>query len=177
MTEKMTFIDFETTGFTKNRAVSLGIVHYENDIRKVEKYYLINPKERIEGFAYNVHGISLDDVKEEPTFLSLWKDISQYIEGCTLVAHNAKYDVRVLKGEFERYNINCSGFDVICTCESAKKLRLEIQNNKLDTLCNFFNIELENHHNALDDTIACEKVYFALKEIKGNLIARNECIK
>lgn len=173
MDEGLTFLDFETTGFSKNRAVSLGIVHYENRKRVAERYYLINPMERIEPMAERIHGISYEDVKDEPTFLDLWDEISKYIEGCTIVAHNAQYDIRVIMGELRRYNIECKGFDVICTCENARKLNLPVANNKLDTLCDYFNFNLRNHHNALDDTIACENLYFSLKRIGGNLFKKS----
>ncbi|MDV3428426.1 MAG: 3'-5' exoribonuclease [Bacillota bacterium] len=172
MDEKLTFLDFETTGFRKNRAVSLGIVHYKNKIRVSEKYYLINPMEQIEPMAQRIHGISFEDVMDEPTFLDLWDEISKYIEGCTIIAHNAQYDIRVLMGELRRYHIECKNFDVICTCENARKMHLPVPNNKLDTLCRYFHLNSGNHHNALDDTIACENLYFCLRKIGGNLLKR-----
>lgn len=172
MKEKLTFLDFETTGFKRNRAVSLGIVHYENKIRISEKYYMINPMEQIEPMARRIHGISNEDVMSAPTFLELWDEISKYIEGCTIIAHNAQYDLRVLKGELERYHIKCKDFDVICTCENARKLHLPVANNKLDTLCDYFHLNLKNHHNALDDTVACENIYFSLKRIMGELFKK-----
>lgn len=172
MDDKLTFLDFETTGFRMNRAVSLGIVHYKNKIRISEKYYLINPMEQIEPIAQRIHGISYIDIMNEPTFSDLWDEISKYIEGCTIIAHNAQYDIRVLMGELRRYHIECKNFDVICTCENARKLHLPVPNNKLDTLCRYFHLNMGNHHNALDDTFACENLYFCLRKVGGNLLKR-----
>jgi DNA polymerase-3 subunit epsilon len=165
--DKLTFIDFETTGFKENRALSLAIVHYENGVRAFEKYFLINPKALIEQGAVRVHGIKYEDIRYKQGFEEIWEAIRPYIEGNLVVAHNARYDLRVLKGELDRYNLNCGEFRSYCTYESAKALRLPVNNYKLDTVCRYFGINLEDHHNALADTIACEKVYFNLRSMDG----------
>lgn len=162
MKDKITFLDFETTGFKENRAVSLGIVHYNKGERVCENYYMINPKTQIEYQAIRVHGIRKEDVQNMPNFYDTWHEIKRYIEGCTLVAHNAQYDMRVLLGEIERYKIECGELESICTFRNAQKLKLPTENHKLNTLCEYYGILLNNHHNALDDTIACEKIFFHL---------------
>lgn len=162
MEKKLTFIDFETTGFSQNRAVSLGIIYYEKSIRKFEKYYLINPDALIEPGAMRVHSITYDMVKEKPLFKDIWGEIRPYIEGSIVVAHNARFDVGVLLGELKRYNLECGEFWYFCTCSNARALHLPIKSHSLDSLCSYFNIDLQNHHNALADTRACESLYFNL---------------
>ena len=104
-------------------------------------------------------------------FYDIWKEIKKYIEGCTLVAHNAQYDMKVLLGEMKRYNIECGELESICTCGNAKNLKLPTENYKLNTLCKYYGISLNNHHNALDDTIACEKIFFHLCN-KGDMVSK-----
>lgn len=165
MTDKITFIDFETTGFKQNRAVSLAIVHYESGIRVFEKYFLFNPKAAIEEGALRVHGITYEHIRHEKGFDEIWEEIRPYIEGNLVVAHNAKYDMKVLRGELDRYNLDCGKFSYYCTYESAKKLHVPVVNYKLDTLSKYFGISLNDHHNALADAVACEKVYFNLMSL------------
>ena len=69
MKGKITFLDFETTGFKENRAVSLGIVHYNNGKRVCENYYMMNPMAQIEYQAIKIHGIKKEDVQDKPQFL------------------------------------------------------------------------------------------------------------
>ncbi|MCB2292653.1 3'-5' exoribonuclease [Clostridium algoriphilum] len=171
MKDKITFLDFETTGFRENRAVSLGIVHYNKGRRVCENYYMINPMAQIEYRATKVHSITKRDVQNKPNFNDTWQEIKKYIEGCTLVAHNAQYDMKVLLGEIKRYNIECGELESVCTCMNAKKLKLPTENHKLVTLCEYYGISLNNHHNALDDTIACEKIFFHLCN-EGKLISK-----
>jgi len=171
MKDKITFLDFETTGFKQNRAVSLGIVHYNKGKRVCENYYMINPMEQIEFHAIKVHGITKKDVQDKPNFNDTWQEIEKYIVGCTLVAHNAQYDMKVLLGEIERYNIKCGELESICTCSNAKILKIPTQNYKLVTLCEYYGILLSNHHNALDDTIACEEIFFHLYN-EGELVSK-----
>lgn len=166
MKGRLTFLDFETTGFTENRALALAIVHYDNGARVFEKYYLINPNAQIERGAIRVHGITSEQVRNKPNFQRIWQEIRIYIEGSMVVAHNAAFDIRVLMGELERYNLECGQFSYYCTCNNARSLHLPVENHKLDTLCRYFSINLENHHNALADTVACENIYFNLIQAK-----------
>lgn len=176
MDDKITFLDFETTGFTENRAVSLAIVHYNKGERISEKYYMINPRTHIEYRAREVHGIRDEDVEDKPNFYETWGDIQKYIEGCTIVAHNAQYDMRVLSGEMERYGIECGEIESLCTCQNARRLKLSMENYKLNTVCKYYGIQLRNHHNALTDAIACEKIFFKLIN-EGNLVTKKHFTK
>jgi DNA polymerase-3 subunit epsilon len=164
--DKISFIDFETTGFSQNRALSLAIVHYYKGTR-VEKYYLINPNAIIESGAFRIHGITYEMIADKPSFNKIWHEIRPYIEGSLVVAHNANFDVRVLLGELDRYDLECGQFNYFCTCSNARLLNLPVRDHKLDTLSSYFGLGFFNHHNALDDAIACENIYQNLMKIGG----------
>ena len=109
-------------------------------------------------------------VKDKPNFPTVWKEIKKYFApDVLLIGHNVKYDVSVLKDNLEFYNIDYHGeINSLCTCDNAKNLisKNEIKNYKLDTLCDYFGITLDNHHNAFADVIACKDVFNCL--IKEN---------
>ena len=174
--EKITFLDFETTGFKDNCAVSLALISFKDQELVAKKYFLINPMVEIESGAYRIHNIGYVDIKDKPTFKELWEsEIRPYVDDSIIIAHNSKYDTKVLKKEIKRYGLSCNGFKSICTCDNAKKFisKQEISNYKLNTLCEYFDIKLTNHHNAKDDTLACKNLYFKLLEL-GEMQVKEE---
>lgn len=172
-----TVLDFETTGFTNNFAVSLALIRVEDRKIKFAKYYLINPQAEIEYSAYKIHGIGSKQVVNQPTFKEIWNEIQQYISGQIVVGHNVMYDIKVIKAEVKRYGLLCLPFESICTCKNAKKLidKADIANYKLDTVCDYFNIQLSNHHDARDDTDACRLIFNRLKYM-GELDIKKESL-
>ena len=172
-----TVLDFETTGFTNNFAVSLALIRVENRRIKFAKYYLINPQAEIEYGAYKIHGIGAKQVENQPTFKEIWDEIQPYISGQILIGHNVMYDIKVLKTEVKRYGLLCLPFKSICTCKNAKKFidKSNIENYKLNTVCDYFDIQLSNHHDARDDTNACRLIFTKLREM-GELDIKQESL-
>lgn len=173
----VTVLDFETTGLKDSAAVSLAMIRIEDDRIKCAKYYLINPQKEIDYGAYKVHGISQKDVEDKPTFAEIWGDISQYISGQILVGHNIQFDAGVVKREIKRYGLFCKPFKTVCTCKNAKKFinKENISNYKLDTVCDYFGINMGTHHDARDDTDACRLIFNQLRTL-GELDIKNESL-
>ena len=174
---QITFLDFETTGLKDSCAVSLALIRVENGRIKCARYYLINPRKEIDYGAYKVHGISKKDVEDKPTFAEIWSEISPYISGQILVGHNIQYDAGVIKREIKRYGLACKPFRSVCTCKNAKKLidKENIDNYKLDTVCNYLGIKMGSHHDARDDTDACRLIFNKLVKL-GDLDIKSESI-
>lgn len=174
---RVTILDFETTGLKDSAAVSLAMIRIEDGRIKCAKYYLINPKQEIEYGAYKVHGISQSDVDDKPTFKEIWNDISPYISGQILVGHNIQFDAGVIKREIKRYCLACKPFKTVCTCKNAKKFisKEDIENYKLDTVCNYFDIQMGTHHDARDDTDACRLIFNKLIKL-GDLDIKSESL-
>lgn len=174
---RVTILDFETTGLQDSCAVSLALIRIEDERIKCARYYLINPKKEIEYGAYKIHGISQKDVADKPTFAEIWKEISPYISGEILVGHNIQYDSGVIKRELKRYGLMCKPFKTVCTCKNAKKFinKKNISNYKLDTVCDYFGITMGTHHDARDDTDACRLIFNQLKRL-GDLDIKSESL-
>lgn len=174
---QVTVLDFETTGFKESCAVSLALIRIEDDRIKYAKYFLINPNAEIEYGAYKVHGISLKDVQDKPNFAQIWPEIAPYISGQIIVAHNSNCDTNVIKKEVKRYGLSCKPFKSVCTCKNAKKFikKEDIENYKLNTVCDYFGIKLSNHHDARDDTDACRLIFNRLVKL-GDLDIKSESL-
>lgn len=174
---KVTILDFETTGLKNSYAVSLALIRIEDNRIKCARYYLINPKQEIEYGAYKVHGISQSDVEDKPTFDKIWNEISPYISGQILVGHNINFDAGTMIREIKRYGLVCKPFKTVCTYLNAKKFisKENIKNYKLDTVCDYFGINMGTHHDARDDTDACRLIFNKLIKL-GDLDIKSESL-
>lgn len=182
-------IDFETA--TWGAACALGLAHFEDGQKIDERYTLINPRispRRWDRGAIRIHGIRPSDVIDAPTFEDIWPELIHYAACYPLVAHNANFDMGVLRSELDRANLAAPSIRYGCSMQLARsawprrrKTGLEDatvteimsrpENHKLSTLSEFLGIELD-HHNALSDAIACGEIAVrAVEELGENTLA------
>lgn len=151
-------IDFETANEKRNSPCSIGIVVVENG--KVIEYihHLIKPKEmRFMPINIGIHGIRPSMVKDEPEFDIIWDKIKHYFDNNLVIAHNAAFDLSVLRNTAELYNIKLPSISYLCTMKLAKNFYTETENAKLNTVNDFLGYEFK-HHDALDDALACSNI-------------------
>lgn len=148
-------IDFETANFKRSSACSLGLAIVENGRVTKTKSFLFEPiPNYFERINISIHGITPNMVIGKPTFQELWREIMQYFEGQTLIAHNASFDISVLRNVLELYGIEFPHLDYYCSLILSKKAKEGLTNYRLPTLCNHYNIDL-SHHDAESDAKAC----------------------
>lgn len=168
-------IDFETA--TWGAACAVGIAHFENGVKIQERYTLLNPEISPRSWdlgAIRVHGIRPEDVAQAPTFTDVWPELIHYAACYPFVAHNAGFDMGVLRSELERARLPAPKISYGCSMRLARRawpkrrlkdvedaplgeLRAAPENHRLNTLSEFLEIELD-HHNALSDAIACGEI-------------------
>lgn len=153
-----TAIDFETANPSRTSACSLGLTVVRNNQIVETRYWLIKPYP-IEFSAFNtaIHGITEADVKSMPTFDSLWPEVFPYIENQIVVAHNASFDVSVLRQCMEHYQIAAPNFDILCTYRIAQSQFPNAGSHRLNIICQLMDIPLEHHH-AASDSNACAQI-------------------
>lgn len=172
-----TVIDFETANSKRASACALGIVKVQNGKIVDKKDWLIRPNDMLfNGMNISIHGIRPKDVINKPEFNDLYNlFFKPYLENQLVIAHNASFDVSVLRNSLDLYSIPYPTFDYLCTVKIAQKVWPELLNHKLNTLSDFFNFEFK-HHDALDDCLACANIMIeALK--KCNCSSANELSK
>lgn len=151
-------IDFETANEKRNSPCSVGIVVVKNS-EVVEKiYYLIKPKEMIfRPINIGIHGIRPSMVENELEFDKVWMKIKDYFNNNLVIAHNAGFDISVLRRTLELYNIEQPEFNYICTMKLSRNFYNNIENAKLSTVNRFLEFEFK-HHDALADALACSNI-------------------
>jgi DNA polymerase III subunit epsilon len=99
-------IDFETANADPASACALGLVVVQQLQIVKRRSWLVRPSQGC--FDPNnvmLHGITADQVAEVPTFAELWDEIHSEIQGMSLVAHNAGFDIGVLRHTLDSYKI------------------------------------------------------------------------
>lgn len=156
-------IDFETATNEMSSACSLGIACVDKFEIKQTYYFLIQPPEN-KYSAYNteIHGIASSDTASSPTFAKIWDEIKPLFNDCIVVAHNVRFDLSVLKACLDLYQLSVDDFPYIDSIAvSNRVIKDKSYGQSLIDRAAYFNIPIENHHNALDDAIACAKIVIA----------------
>ena len=104
---------------------------------------------------------------DKPTFDKLWPAIYEnHLKGKLVIAHNAKFDIGVLRATLDHYNIEWPELDFTCTVKISKRVWPDLQNHKLNTLAAYLGYEFK-HHYALDDAEICAQVAIAAAKKRG----------
>ncbi|MEG6584026.1 3'-5' exonuclease [Dendrosporobacter sp. 1207_IL3150] len=148
-------IDFETANSSRSSACSVAVVTVENS-KIVDSFYsLIKPSNlKFDYWNTRIHGITAEDVLNQPTFADIWDKLKPYLHNKTVIAHNAAFDISVLRSVITEYGLTAPLFNHFCTVSMSKKVWPDSENFKLSTLAKRFDISFE-HHNALDDARVC----------------------
>ena len=152
-------IDFETGLFSPESAIAIGLVKF-SDYQPVDSYYSLirPPKLYIRPDFTELHGLSVDDVKDAPDFKYIWKkEIKKFIGTTILAAHNAQFDMTVLRAVLEWHDLPIPKLSYFCTCNLARRVWPDLKSHALTALAKKFGI-VYNAHNALDDALTCGKL-------------------
>ena len=179
---KIIFIDTETGGVNPEKSALIqlsGIIRI--DKKDVEKFnFYIKPFENSEvnEKALEVQGRTLDELKAEKyieekevykQFINLLdKYIDKYdkTDKFIVAEYNVRFDVDILKALFQRHGNNFSfsylDSSMLDPLYSIRLLQIAgilpvLENNKLETWCKHFGIELKAH-DSLEDIVATKKL-------------------
>ena len=149
--------DVETPNYRCNRMSAIGITVLEDGVVTNKFSSLINPETDFDAFNIRLTGIDEELVRDAPTFPELWPQIEPLMSSGLLVAHNAVFDLGVLKKCLDYYEIDWKPYArYLCTVQMGRRL-LPGMSHKLNTLCDYYGIAL-NHHQAESDSHACAEI-------------------
>ncbi|MCZ3387153.1 MAG: DEDD exonuclease domain-containing protein [Actinomycetia bacterium] len=164
-------VDLETTGGSPaNCAITeIGAVKVLGGEVLGEFHTLVNPGVAIPAFISVLTGITDAAVAQAPRIDSVLPAFLEFAAGCTLVAHNAPFDMGFLKAAAEQQGTEWPAFGVLDTARLARRTldRDEAPNSKLATLAQLFRATTTPSHRALDDARATVDVLHGLFERVG----------
>lgn len=156
LNKPLVIFDLETTGIStsKDRIVEIFMIKILPNGERIDYYSRFNPEMPISPQATAVHGISNEDVKDEPTFKEKSTEIFQFIYQCDFAGFNSnKFDFPMLVEELYRSEID---FDISkCKFIDAQRIFHIMEPRNLAAAYKFYcNESLENAHSAKADTEA-----------------------
>lgn len=155
--------DVETPNRYNDRMSAIGITVVEDGAIVREFYSLVNPETGFDYFNIRLTGITEELVSDAPPFPELWKQIQPLFEEGILVAHNAVFDLGVLKSCLNAYGIEWKPYvRYLCTVQMGRKVLPGMKHN-LDVLCDYYGIHLDHHH-AGSDSKACASILLEYME-------------
>lgn len=165
MTDRYIAFDVETPNSQNHRISAIGITVVENG-RPVDGYYtLVDPETEFDAFNIRLTGISPDMVEGKPNFRELWDVIGPILDSGLLIAHNAPFDMGVLAKCLDHYEIDWHRYvDYACTCRMGRAALPGLYDHKLNTLCDYFGLDLD-HHNAGSDSAACASLLLCYQQM------------
>ncbi len=161
----VTFVvfDTETTGFsaTYDRIVEIGAVKIRNGEIIEERSWLINPQRTIPRRVTGVHGISGQMVRNKPTFAEVYPEFVEFAGDAVLVAHNARFDVDMVRAEVERNGLEQMPNVCLDSLKLFRKWWPAAQSHKLGALAEQLGIAGEGFHRGMADSRYAALILFS----------------
>jgi DNA polymerase-3 subunit epsilon len=156
-----TAIDFETANHRRDSACQLAAVKVRDGQIADSAMWMIRPKP----FFFTrsnirIHGITPEQVAEESDFGQLWDDIAATLGDDCLVAHNVGFDLGVMIACLKKHQQVIPEFQFTCTRVIARRTWPGRRRYGLKPLADWLGVRFQ-HHDALEDSIACAKVLLA----------------
>lgn len=155
-----TAIDFETANSSSASACSVGLVKVR-DGQVVDKAgWLIKPPFGHDAFTEwntRIHGIMAADVVDALLWSEQLSDLVAFADGDHLVAHNAGFDMGVIRAACTASYVETPSFSYLCSLQVARKT-YHLDSYKLPVAAMAAGFEDFDHHNALADAEACAAI-------------------
>jgi DNA polymerase-3 subunit epsilon len=164
-------LDTETTGLDPaqdHRIIEIGCVELVNRRRSGREFHhYLNPERDIEAGAFDVHGISAQELAGKPRFADIAAALLEFVRNTDVIIHNAAFDVDFINHEFRRLGAQWGGLADYCRVIDSLALARQKhpgQKNSLDALCARYQVDNSGRelHGALRDARLLADVYLAM---------------
>lgn len=173
-------VDIETTGGSARHERITEIAIYQHDGSKITGEFctLVNPERNIPYYITSLTGITNEMVEDAPRFYEIARQVVEFTEGRTFVAHNARFDYSFIREEFKSlgYNYSRKWLDTVAL---SRKLIPGHKSYSLGNICRDLEITINGRHRASGDAFATVRLFEKLldkdREMNGcgNLITKN----
>jgi DNA polymerase III epsilon subunit-like protein len=149
-------IDFETANSYRGSPCAVGLVRVRNGVPVAERRWLMRPPEEVDHFdSFNtwIHGITEDMVASEPRWKHVLPNIVDFIGDDVVVAHNAGFDIGVIRYACAVDNIEWPEMRFLCTMVLARRA-LSLPSYRLPFVLDALGGSIDDHHDPLADARA-----------------------
>ncbi|MBU0467585.1 MAG: WYL domain-containing protein [Candidatus Omnitrophica bacterium] len=161
--------DVETTGLSPqfgDRVIEMAAVKVR-DQKIIDRFEsLIDPQREVSFEAYLVNGISDEMLVGAPLASEVLPDFVKFIEGCIVVGHNVKFDMKFLNNELRLAGMpECDGQRTIDTVKMSRGIIPELGKYSLAIVSEFMGIRNVQKHRAMADVEMTFKVFLNLLQM------------
>ncbi|MFB7893889.1 3'-5' exonuclease [Microbacterium sp. NPDC056044] len=155
-----TAIDFETANSSNASACAVGLVRVRDGEIVDRTGWLIRPPAGHDVFFelnVRIHGIRPEDVVDAAPWSRQLADIVAFVGDDVLVAHNAGFDMAVLKRACDATGDECPPYRYACSLQVARRV-YKLESYRLPFVAAEAGFADFPHHNATADAMACAHV-------------------
>ncbi|WP_454715218.1 3'-5' exonuclease [Caulobacter segnis] len=164
---KVIALDFETANEQRSSPCSIGLAWIEDgQVARVEHHWIRPPGNRFARFNIAFHGIGPQDVEDAEEWPDVLARLRPELEGALVLAHNASFDISVIRRSCEHYDVPAPGFDYLCTVQVARGVWPDLPSHKLNVVCGHLGVDFK-HHDAAGDAYACGQVALAATNLNS----------
>lgn len=155
-------VDIEATNTSPNYIIEIALLVYKKDnqeLKLIDEFSsFIQPPLMPSSEILNLTGIIKEDLVNAPQFYEVAEKINWMTKNSTLIAHNVEFDYDILKSHFEKLGISFQR-KTFCTLKKYQELFPSLPKHDLNSLAQWFSIQLDFQHRALDDAKACAELF------------------
>lgn len=155
-----TAIDFETANSSSASACAVGLARVRDGHVVATAGWLIQPPpghDRFFELNIGIHGIRPEDVSDAATWAGQLAALTEFIGDDVLVAHNAGFDMSVLRRACEVTDAPCPPYSYVCSLQVSRKT-YELASYRLPLVAAAAGFLDFAHHDAAADALACAHI-------------------
>jgi DNA polymerase-3 subunit epsilon len=88
-----------------------------------------------------------------------------------VIAHNAQFDIGVLRATLDHFGLACPEFDYLCTYRVAERIWPDLPNHQLNTLAAHIGHEFHHHHAQADAEVAGRVLLAMMKHVNAQTLS------
>ncbi|GAA1741412.1 exonuclease domain-containing protein [Microcella frigidaquae] len=155
-----TAIDFETANNHAASACSVGLVKVREGRVVDTASWLIRPPFGFDDMLEwntRIHGITAADIVDAPLWADQVDALLEFVDGDTLAAHNAGFDMGVLTAAQQASGLTVPSLSYVCSLRVARRT-YHLDSYRLPVAAMAAGFEDFPHHDALADAEACAAI-------------------
>jgi DNA polymerase-3 subunit epsilon len=164
-------IDFETANSSRASACALGMTKVINGEVVASKYEVFLPPADYDHFEPRniaIHKITPTQVANKPRFGEFWDSFREFIEELPILAHNASFDLSVLRAALNASDIEWPELNYACTMVMSRKI-FKLTSHSLPFVAHQAMVpwDTDLHHDALYDSRICAEIAISMSRNKS----------
>lgn len=159
-------LDVETPNRKNDRISQIGLLLVENGHIRKNYSTLINPEVTFDPINTTITGLDSNKVSRAPVFTNFWPRVSDLFKDYVVVAHNADFDLNVLKKTIFHYGYPFPAIQYVCTYVESMNKFSELPSHKLTDIAKHLGVNVDIPHNASHDAEITMQVFEKMKSLR-----------